>query len=778
MEINVKTTVAVLSLLLMFSCAVKPEDDIPVEPPAGGKDVSFTFSTESVVSRTVLGEDRSILWSEGDAVSIFAGSANQKFTAVEAGASVAFSGEAAAASEYYALYPYDASAGIDGSVISTVIPSRQKGVRDGFDPSAQLMTGHTEGRSFLMKNVVALVKLNIPSGVASVKLVSRSGQKIAGRVSITVGEDGIPTSISAETSSILLIPEGETFDAGYYYLATAPGIQTAGLEVILTKSGDNKQYVATSTNPCPFNRSEVTSLLIAEDKFVPVDPSADQMPDFSRVGYHYGDREIPDVPVKITLSPPSNPDEDSWDMIQNAINTVPTPGAILLTAGTYKVSKGLKLTRSGVVLRGEGVATSIYCTATEQIPNLIQIGNVISKTLSTYSDITAQYVPCGQMWVPVQDPSVFAVGDHVFLYRPATENWLDAIHMREIPMNASGTTTQWTPAAYKMYWDRIVTAIEGDKIYLDNPVVMGIGTPEGVSGDWGTGRLYKGSWPRVMECGVENMILDTRYDPSLVDEEGNYIDEEHAWSAVEVYAAQHCWVAHVTTRSFGYCCVNLRGGSKNITVWDCHSTAPVSQITGSRRYAFHIYFGELCLVKDCTCEYDRHQFVTGARVPGPSVFHNCTATNTRSDTQAGPHQRWATGILWDNVVSDARIEIQDRCWSGSGHGWTGVNCVLYNCEAPRLVCQSPWASGQNWAIGCIGEKWDHTWDYWNTPLGDNNRPDGIWISPGEHVTPESLWAHQITERHAAGINLSTLMVDDGDGNTGTEAFSPSDDYSF
>ena len=77
------------------------------------------------------------------------------------------------------------------------------------------------------------------------------------------------------------------------------------------------------------------------------------------------------------------------------------------------------------------------------------------------------------MWVPVSNPSMFSVGETVFVYRPATEKWLDDIHMREI--YDDGTVKQWTTAGYDIYWERRVTAIEGNRIYLDNPIVMGIG---------------------------------------------------------------------------------------------------------------------------------------------------------------------------------------------------------------------------------------------------------------------------------------------------------------
>jgi hypothetical protein len=292
-----------------------------------------------------------------------------------------------------------------------------------------------------------------------------------------------------------------------------------------------------------------------------------------------------------------------------------------------------------------------------------------------------------------------------------------------------------------MNWERKIMKIEGNKIWFDNPVVMCIGGDE----SYGKGYLRKGTWTRIEECGIENMTLDTRYDGSKKN--GNdFIDEDHCWSGITVYAAEHSWIRHVTTRHFGLSSVTLNNGSKNITVDSCTALEPVSSVEGERRYAFHMVKAQLCLVKDCLCDEDRHQYVTASTVPGPNVFLRCTGTNSRSDV--GPHQRWATGVLYDNVKVSAQIDAQDRGGMGGGHGWSGVNFVFYNCETTSTICiQSPWVTGQNWAIGCVGTKVRQAAAY-----ADNLglRPDGIWQSRGTHVNPVSLYEDQLEKRHARG----------------------------
>src|SRR5678809_1331300 len=94
----------------------------------------------------------------------------------------------------------------------------------------------------------------------------------------------------------------------------------------------------------------------------------------------------------------------------------------------------------------------------------------------------------------------------------------------------------------------------------------------------------------------------------------------------------------------------------------------------------------------------RHDYVEGSTVVGPNVFVDDRADNTHAD--AGPHHRYSTAALWDNVKA-GQINIQDRGNSGTGHGHAGANQVIWNSTAGSFIVQSP-ATAQNWLIGSIG----------------------------------------------------------------------------
>ena len=66
----------------------------------------MTFSAISSDESKAVLDNRSIQWQSGDAISVFDGSGNRKFTTTDNGSKATFEGLAAVAEEYYAIYPY------------------------------------------------------------------------------------------------------------------------------------------------------------------------------------------------------------------------------------------------------------------------------------------------------------------------------------------------------------------------------------------------------------------------------------------------------------------------------------------------------------------------------------------------------------------------------------------------------------------------------------------------------------------------------------------------
>ena len=464
-------------------------------------------------------------------------------------------------------------------------------------------------------------------------------------------------------------------------------------------------------------------------KYIP-DEKGNIIPDFSRVGYYGGDKEIPDVAVIKTIEPAAEGTSEA--IIQSAIDELSKKpinkdgfrGTILLKKGTYKIPENIRIETSGIVLRGEGDnsnGTRLVAQSKKQV-SLISVsgkGN-ITGIKNTRVKITDEYVPVGSFSFTVSSASGFNKGDKIILFRPGSDQWIKDLKMDQI--EDRGGTKQWEAKEYNLQFERVITKIEGNKLFIDNPVVLAMQTK------YGGGEIYKYSFDgRISHVGIENIYFESEFESDTA--------ENHAWNAITFNRIEQGWIRNVTAKYFGFSCVNLESLSKNISVLNSNCSDHKSVITGSRRYSFNNN-GQLNLFMNCKAADGRHDYVTGARTNGPNVFYNCTAAKTHADI--GPHHRWSSGTLYDNVTTDGEINIQDRGNWGSGHGWAGVTQVAWNCTVKRASVQSPWASGKNYCIGLKGEKYEGRL---------KGRPDAEWEGQNQdRLQPASLYMAQLKAR--------------------------------
>lgn len=450
------------------------------------------------------------------------------------------------------------------------------------------------------------------------------------------------------------------------------------------------------------------------------------IPDFSYAGYMGGGVSLPtDVPVKATVSPEEG---DDASRIQAAINQVEAlepdqngfRGVVLIKAGHYSLKNILAIRKSGVVLRGEGQGlngTVLHSNPRVEhtVINVLGPGGV-SKDIESTQAITTDYVPVGAYSFEVEDASDYEAGQKIVVTRIPNQAWIDALGMDWGTLCAGETNcTGWTPSTYTVDHERTITAISGNTVSINIPIVdvMEVG--------YGGGSISKiQSSSRISKCGIENMRIQSFYN-------GNS-DESHAWTAVRLRDAENCWVKQVTGQYLAYSTVNIESANFT-TVQDCAYIDPKSQVSGGRRYSFAIQEGLGNLFQRCYAIDGRHDFVTGSRVTGPNVFLDGLAESAESDI--GPHHRWATGTLFDNIRA-ASTRVWNRGSSGTGHGWSGAQTMFWNISSytGEFRVDSPHGS-MNWGIGCIGT---------------NQTGEGYWESWGSNVQPRSLYIQQLKDR--------------------------------
>ena len=467
-------------------------------------------------------------------------------------------------------------------------------------------------------------------------------------------------------------------------------------------------------------------------------PAGDRIVDFSHAGYRGGGVAIPTVPVKRTVKPTGG--EDDCATIQKAIDEVSSlpekggfRGAVLLAPGVYNCPQPLSISASGVVLRGSGNEagkkrstlkltgrphTAIRVRASDE-----RRGDEPEAAAGAASAITDAYVPSGATSFTVADSKGFARGDTISIRHPVTEAWVKFMQMDD--MERGGRHQTWLRAGTTLAAERTIKSIEGNKITVDVPLTDSLDakvlSPPGPS-------LVKIKPPeRLTEVGIERLHIES--PPQAISH-----SQPH-FSAMRFHA-QDGWMRDLdideTMNSVGI-------GGKRITVQRVAITRK-AQHQGASKPAEFAPNGTQILLDRCSVTGDNVWFVaTGGRQSGPTVILNSTF---QGDSRAESHQRWSTGMLYDNCrAPDGGIELRNRGSMGSGHGWSMGWGVVWNSEARDYIVQNP-PGVMNWLIGSTGESKQAPRPFGKEPL----LAAGTLDSHGKHVDPESLYLAQLAER--------------------------------
>jgi hypothetical protein len=466
------------------------------------------------------------------------------------------------------------------------------------------------------------------------------------------------------------------------------------------------------------------------------DSLGNRIPDFSYCGYMASEKPIPVVPVKIIVPVTKG---DATLRIQSALDYVAAlpvdangfRGAVLLQKGDYEVSGQLRINASGVVLRGSGMdekGTIITGAGTDRQTLIKIIGkNDIPRDL-TGIKITDAYVPVNATSFRIEHADLIeGRSPKIIIRRPSTKEWIAALGTDIFGGGISALG--WKPGDKDLFFDRVITKIEGNTITIDAPVTTAIDTAYG----GGSIYYYTGNG-RINNAGIENLRCVSTYDKT------NLKDEAHRWNAINIENAEDAWVRQVSFENFAGSAVSVLETSKRITVEDCISTHPVSEIGGERRYTF-LTTGQQVLFQRCYAENGYHDFATAYCTPGPTAFVQCESIQPYSFS--GAIDSWASGVLFDVVNVDGNaLRFGNRWQDANGAGWAAANSVFWNCSAARIDCYKP-PTAQNWSFGS-----------WSQFAGD-----GYWGESNNTISPRSLYYAQLSERLNTNVDqLAQILV--------------------
>ncbi len=468
-----------------------------------------------------------------------------------------------------------------------------------------------------------------------------------------------------------------------------------------------------------------------------VDTNGDRVPDFSTCGYAGQERAIPNAPVRVVVAPQVG---DETARIQKAIDYVGglapdtngLRGAVLLLQGQHHVFGQLRLTQSGVVLRGQGMGeegTVLVADGLDRRTLIRVLGRADATTVSNANWVSgATRVPVGSIRLPLRDASGLQLGDTIEVVRPCTKEWINFLGMTDFGGGTGDWRLVWKPGSRDLVWQRVIQNIETNTVSLDAPLTTAL------EADFGGGYVRVVKWPgRINNVGVENLRLVAAVDPH------NPKDENHAWFAITLENARDAWVRQVTFQHFAGSAVAIYESCQRVTVADCLSTAPVSEDAGWRRNTFFT-MGQQTLFFRCLAEQGRHDFAAGQGAAGPNAFVQCEADQPTADS--GAIGSWSAGTLFDNVrIDGGGLSLGNRGSAGEGAGWSAANSVLWQCNASVVTCENP-PGARNFAFGCWGE------------FAGN----GVWRSANNSVRPVSLFAKQVTERWGADAGARITLM--------------------
>ncbi|HEU4903985.1 MAG TPA: DUF6298 domain-containing protein, partial [Flavisolibacter sp.] len=326
----------------------------------------------------------------------------------------------------------------------------------------------------------------------------------------------------------------------------------------------------------------------------------------------------------------------------------------------------------------------------------------------------------------VADASSFHVGDNIVLHRPSTVNWIATLGTASFGGGVSALG--WKPGERDLFFERKITGIDHKTLAIDVPLTTAIDTT------YGGGTVSKLSWPgRIEKLGVENLLLQSVYDKR------NLKDEAHRWMAITMENVSDAWVRRVIFRHFAGSAVAVLASAKKVTVEDCKSLAPVSEIGGQRRYTFFTA-GQQTLIQRCYAENGYHDYAVGFCAPGPNAFVQCQSD--RPYSFSGAIDSWASGVLFDIVNVDGNaLRFDNRGQDGQGAGWSAANSVFWQCTAARIDCEKP-PTANNYSFG--------SWAQFHG--------DGYWENSNEQIQPRSLYYAQLADRLGAEAGKRSFIL--------------------
>lgn len=223
-------------LLILVSLSACRREEIPEV----NKLVKHSLYASNAATRTQLDvmDDRNVLWSARESISIFSGGGNYEFQGGndDLAFSAVFTGVGPAdLGNYIALYPYNSSAGYDGTYVSTTLTAYQLGKAGSFADGCLITADDASGNAISFNHVCSGLRFMVSrDDIKAVSIRGNNGEKIAGDFRFRFTAEDTPVAEAGTEECVSLKPSsGNTFEVGtYYYIVILPAVFTKGFTLL------------------------------------------------------------------------------------------------------------------------------------------------------------------------------------------------------------------------------------------------------------------------------------------------------------------------------------------------------------------------------------------------------------------------------------------------------------------------------------------------------------------------------------------------------------------
>ena len=182
-------------------------------------------------------DDKKILWSAEESISILSGGGNYLFkgNSDAAAPSANFTGMGPAdLGSYIALYPYDVSATYSEGYVSTALPASQIGKAGSFADGYLVTADDATGNSISFNHVCSGLRFMVNrADIKAVTIRGNNGEKIAGDFRFRFTAEDTPVAEAGTETCVTLQAPGGHFETGtLYYIVILPTVFSKGFTLM------------------------------------------------------------------------------------------------------------------------------------------------------------------------------------------------------------------------------------------------------------------------------------------------------------------------------------------------------------------------------------------------------------------------------------------------------------------------------------------------------------------------------------------------------------------